>query len=165
MKHTITSIFFFLFCMTVCNAQTNDKVKSNSLSFELGKTGLIYNLTFDHKFKDKNFGVRVGIGSNFSKYLPLFSTGAGGYYLIGKRKSFLELGVDINYLNVDEVSNDQRGVNLFYPNYSIKTYHASMNIGYRTYGKRSLFRIGVSPGLFKNGFIPGGYISYGLTFY
>lgn len=164
MKPTITAIFFFFFCLSVSTAQTVDKSKNNALSVELGKTGLIYNFNFDHKFRDKNYGVRVGIGSNFSKYLKLFTTGAGGYYLSGQNNRFFELGIDINYLTVDEVSNDQRGVTLIYPNYAINTYYASANIGYRRYGKNNLLRIGFSPGIIKNRFLPGGYASYGLTF-
>ena len=164
MKHNITSIIFFLFFGTVCNAQAVTKLKDNALSFELGKTGLIYNINFDHKFKDHNFGLRVCMGSNFYKYLTLFTTGAGGYYLKRIQNNFLELGVDINYLTVDEVSDDQKGVTLIYPNYAVNTYYASANIGYRRYGKKTLFRIGFSPGIIKNDFLPGGYISYGLTF-
>ena len=153
-----------LICTTLCYAQTTGKPKINAVSLELGKTGLIYNLVFDHKFKDKNFGIRVNIGSNFSRYLSLLTTGAGGYYLIGKSKSFLELGVDLNYLSVDEVSDDQRGITFVHPNYAVKTLYSSMNIGYRKNSNRTLFRIGISPGLIKQGFISGGYVSFGLTF-
>jgi len=134
------------------------------MSFELGKTGLIYNLDFDHKFQNKDFGFHINIGSNFAKYLSAFSTGTGGYYLLGKRNDHFELGIDLNYLVVDEVSDDQKGFVLLYPDYSIKTFYASANIGYRRYGHRTLFRIGISPGFIKNDFLPGAYISYGLTF-
>ena len=164
MKHTITYIALLFFYLTDCNAQTIDKPKNNALSFELGKTGLIYTLSFDHKFSNKRFGIRLDAGSNFAKYLHAFSTGMGGYILFGKKSSFLELGIDLNYLVVDEVSNDQKGFSLVYPDYSVKTYYASMNIGYRKYWKNSLFRLGASPGVIKNDFIPGGYISYGVIF-
>ncbi len=164
MKHAITSSFVLVFGLTVCNGQTTDERKNNALSLEVGRTGLIYNVTFDRRFKVDDFGVRVDIGSNLSKYLSLFTTGIGGYYLVGKRNSHLELGVDLNYLIVDEVSDDQKGLNLVYPDYSVKTVYPSLNVGYRSYGKRTLFRIGVSPGIIKNDFLPGGYISYGLTF-
>lgn len=164
MKHktTATVIMFFLF--SIGKAQTESHQKKNALSLELGKSGLIYNLNFDHKFQDKDFGLRFGLGSNFSKYLQAFTTGAGGYYLIGHKTNLLELGVDLNYLSIDEVSDDQRGVPLIYPNYPIKTFYANANIGYRRYGRKTLFRIGASPGLIKNDLLPGGYISFGLTF-
>jgi len=161
-KTTATMMMFFLF--TICNGQIVSNQKNNAISLELGKSGLIYNLNFDHKFQDKSFGLRFGLGSNFSKYLEAFTTGAGGYYLVGHETNFLELGVDLNYLSVDEVSDDQKGVPLIYPNYSIKTFYASANIGYRRYGRKTLFRIGVSPGLIRDDFLPGGYISFGLIF-
>jgi hypothetical protein len=164
MKHTITTIFFSFFCLTLCSAQTADKSKNNALSLELGKTGLIYNINLDHKFQGKNFGVRVATGSNLDKYLNLFIAGAGGYFLSGIKTNFLELGIDINYLTVVENSDDQRGLVFIYPNYPIKSYYANANIGYRRYGKNTLFRIGFSPGIIKNKLLPGGYISYGLTF-
>jgi hypothetical protein len=164
MKRNSIVGFCFLFCLPVCTAQPRERIKNNALSLELGKTGLIYNLGFDHRFQDKNFGIRIGIGSNFAKYLSAFSTGGGAYYLTGKNNNHLELGIDISYLIVDEVSDDQKGFTLIYPDYSIKTYYTSLNIGYRKYGKRSLFRVGVSPGFIKDGFVQGGYISYGLRF-
>jgi hypothetical protein len=164
MKHTITTIFFLFFGLTVCTAQTADKLKNNALSFELGKTGLIYNLNVDHKFPEKNFGVRVNIGSNLGKYLNFFTAGAGGYFLKSVKNNFLELGIDINYVTVVENSDDQRGIILLFPNYAINTCYAATNIGYRRYAKNTLFRIGFSPGIIKNKFLPGGYISYGLTF-
>ncbi len=75
------------------------------------------------------------------KYLFAFTFGGGGYYLTGKRSSFLELGADLNDLIVIEGSDDQRGFVFVYPDYSINTYYASLNLGYRKYGKSSLFRI------------------------
>ena len=56
-------MMFFLFA--ICNAQTESHQKNNALSLELGKSGLIYNLNFDHKFQNKDFGLRFGLGSNF----------------------------------------------------------------------------------------------------
>ncbi|RYZ21005.1 MAG: hypothetical protein EOO10_22740 [Chitinophagaceae bacterium] len=162
MKFILTAFFATLFSVTLCNAQTSEKLKSNAISFELGKTGLIYNLTFDHKVETKNFGFRLNAGSNLAKYLNAISVGGGGYFLVGKTKHFLELGLDLQYLIVDEVSNDQKGVSFVYPDYSIKTFFPSLNLGYRAYGKKTLFRIGVSPGLIESEIIPGAYISIGL---
>lgn len=164
MKHTLITIFAIFICATLCNAQTTEKPKLNALSFELGKTGLIYNLNFDHKLDAKNFGFRFNAGSNLAKYLNAITVGAGGYSLIGRQNRFLELGVDIQYLIVDEVSDDQRGFSFIYPDYSVKTIYPSLNLGYRSYGKRTLFRVGFSPGLIKSEFVPGGYLSYGVTF-
>ena len=164
MKHNLILIIIFLFAFTICNAQKSSNEKRNAVSFELGKTGLIYNVNFDHKFRDKNFGVRFGVGSNLGKYLQAFTGGGGGYYLMGHSKDLFELGIDVNYFSVDEISDDQRGITLIYPNFPIKTYYVSGNIGYRRYGAKTLFRIGVSPGFIKDKFLPGGYISYGWRF-
>ena len=136
--------------------------KYNALSFELGKTGLIYNLNFDHKFAKNNFGFRFGAGTNFGQYLNVVTVGGGSYFLVGKQSHFLETGVDIQYLVVDEVSDDQKGFSFVYPDYSTKTPYLSLNLGYRSYGKRTMFRVGLSPGLIDNDFVPGGYISYGF---
>ena len=163
MRYYFTLLLFLFFCMASGHTQTTDNSRKNALSFELGKTGLIYNLGFDHRFPGKNFGFRFTIGSNFGKHLHAFSAGGGGYYLAGKKKHF-ECGIDLHYLSVDEVSDDQKGFVLIYPDYSIKTIHASIDLGYRKYGNKSLFRIGVAPGFIKNDFLPGAYISYGFIF-
>lgn len=164
MNHTLTILFSIFVCSSLCVAQTTQKPRLNALSFELGKTGLLYNLTFDHKLADKNIGFRIAAGSNFSSYLNVATVGAGGYYLLGKQKHFLELGLDLQYLGVNETSDDQKGITLIYPDYSVKTLYPNLNIGYRSYGKRTLFRIGFSPGLIKGEFVPGGYISFGVRF-
>ena len=166
MKHTLTTVFAILSFVTLCFAQTTEKPKHNALSFELGKTGLIHSLNYDHKVAGKNFGFRISVGSNFAQYLNLKTAGGGGYYLLGRQNRFLELGIDLQYLVVEEISDDQRGLaDIFvYPNYSIKTLYPSLNIGYRRYGKNGLFRVGFSPGIIKSKLIPGGYISYGFTF-
>jgi hypothetical protein len=166
MKTYFATLFAILLCVTLCSAQTSERQNLNAVSIELGKTGVIYSLNFDHKFATKNFGFRLGAGSNLGQYLNVTSAGAGAFQLIGTKNKFLELGLDMQYLEVDEVSDDQKGfASIFvYPNYSIKTLYPSLNLGYRRYGKNTLFRVGLSPGLIKSELIPGGYISYGFTF-
>ena len=164
MKHIPATIFAIFVCLTLCKAQPTDRPKLNAISFELGKTGLIYNLNFDRKLENKNLGFRFGVGSNLSKYLNATTIGGGGYYLAGRQKHFFEFGVDIQYLIIDEVSDDQRGFSFIYPDYSIRTLYPNLNVGYRSYGKRTLFRVGISPGLIKSELVPGGYISYGFIF-
>src|SRR5262245_33217352 len=97
-------IVVFLLLPGLCLAQSDQKIRNNALSLEIGKTGLIYNLNFDHRFNSSNFGIRAGVGSNFSKYLSAFRAGGGFYYLV---KS-LELGIDLDFLAIDEVSDDQK---------------------------------------------------------
>ncbi len=162
MKSRIVITCFFVFVLTICRAQTNVNTKFNALSFELGKTGLIYNVTFDHRFQNNNAGLRIGVGSNFARYLQAFTAGVGGYYLLGHTTDFFETGIDLCYLSIVEISDDQKGFTILTPDYPVKTYYASANIGYRRYGANTLFRIGVSPGFIKNDFLPGGYLSYGF---
>lgn len=164
MKKEITLLSALLFLFVNLYSQDKSDAKANSVSLELGKTGLLYNLNFDHKIKNKNTGYRVSAGSNFAKYLSAFSATGGGYLLLGKKKTLLELGIDAGFLKVDEISDDQKGLSLVYPDYSIQTFYASLNAGIRVYGQKSLFRAGISPGVLKDGFLAGGYISFGFLF-
>jgi len=154
----------FLVYTFQANCQKVQVPKAEAISFEIGKTGLIYNFNYDLKFKGKNLGIRAGMGSNLGSYLHLFSIGGGGYFLIGETKEFLELGLDIHFIRVTESSDDQRGfADIFiYPDSPTSTYYFSANIGHRRIGKKNLFRVGFSPGLTRDGLIPGGYVSFGF---
>jgi hypothetical protein len=155
------------FALSICTSssgQTNAIQKNNSISFEIGKNGLIYNLSFDRKLKNKPIGYRFFAGSNFGKHLTASTGGAGFYFLKGSKNDKLEIGADISYLVIDEVSDDQKGFTILVPDESIKTYYASLNIGFRHYAKNILFRIGLSPGFIKTRFLPGAYIRFGITF-
>ena len=162
MKRFLLIISLFWSGIAFSQSNENNHSKNNALSFELGKTGLIFNVSFDHKAYHNDFGYRIHAGSNFNKYLKLSTVGCGGYYLIGPGKSSCELGIDLNYLSVTEVSDDQKTFSFVYPDYPVKTFYGSMNIGYRNYGKNTLFRMGISPGVIKNDFLFGGYISLGF---
>jgi hypothetical protein len=149
-------LIFFLFYGNI-NAQKSAK----AISIELGKTGVIFNLNYDQKFS--KFGFRIGAGSNFNKYLKAITFGGGGFYLLGTKNSFFEFGTELHYLAVEEFSDDQKSFTLIFPDYETKTFLANINIGYRLYSSKTLFRVGVSPCITKNEFIPGGYLSIGLT--
>jgi hypothetical protein len=145
MKHTLITIIGIFVCLTLCIAQASEKPKRNALSFELEKNGLIYNVNYDHKLSAKNFGFWLGAGFNLVQYLNAIMVGSGGYYLAGKKSRFLELRVDLQYLVVDEVSDDQIAFAFVSPDYSIKTLYPSMNIGYRAYGKRHYSELDFHP--------------------
>ncbi len=149
---------FLLFLFMESKSQ-NKPVQS--LSAELGKNGLITNIIYDYQFSKFQFGFRVGAGTNFAKYIQARTITAGGYKLFGKGKDLFELGIDIQYLDVNEVSDDQRGIPTIYPDYSTKTLYSSLNIGFRKYNKKSMFRIGIAPGITNDGFLPGAYLSFG----
>ncbi len=151
--------FSLLFLFTVSNAQ-NKSVQS--LSAELGKNGLIFNIIYDYQFSKSQFGFRTGAGSNFAKYLRAYTVTAGCYKLFGGKNNFFELGIDIQYLNIDEVSDDQKGFAFLYPDFTTKTLFTSLNLGFRKYAKKSIFRAGLAPGFTKHGFLPGAYLSFGV---
>ena len=164
MKICLFAFLLLIISHLLGNAQSIEKRKNNAISLEIGKTGLILNLNYDHLFNNKMYGIRAGAGTNFGGTLIAITSGLGGYLLKGTIKNSLEMGADFNYLEVNEPSDDQRSGIIIYPNHTIKTYYANLNFGYRSYGKSTVFRIGLSPGVTKEGFIPGAYISYGIIF-
>ena len=143
----------------------SQKMPRHALSVELGKSGLIYSVVVDIGLKDPRYGLRGGMGSNFGKHTEAIMGLVGAYRLFGKSHHFFEAGIDLHYLSVDIVSEDQRGFSSFmYPDYSVKTYYITCNAGYRVNARKMLFRIGAAPGFTKDEFIPGGYISGGIRF-
>lgn len=154
----------FLAVAIYCSGQGGNDTKLNSISFELGKNGIIFNGYYDRKLAARPFGFRIGMGSNFAQYLSARSFGIGAYHLAGRGGHFFESGIDLQYLIIDEVSDDQKGFAFVYPDYSTSGFAPFVNLGYRHTGSFGLFRIGLSPGLIDGKFVPGGYISYGIRF-
>lgn len=113
---------------------------SNAVSVEIGKTGAIFNLTYDRKGETSKIGLRAFAGSNFSSHINVLNIVGGAYYLAGKRASFFELGTDLSYLQVQVNSNDQlRAAYLVAPAYDTRTLSTSFNNGYRHLGHNTLF--------------------------
>jgi hypothetical protein len=155
----------FTLSLTAFLAEAQEtKQLNNLLSAEIGKTGLIYNLSIDHHLKKKQSGFRLFIGSNFNQFTQAFSAGVGFYRLSGRKNSQLETGLDLGGLTVQEISEDQRGFVLLNPDYQFASLSASVNIGYRYTGRKSVFRIGFAPTLISEGLFAGGYISFGVRF-
>jgi hypothetical protein len=162
MRLVLVLLFSSAIISTYAQRKTNEELKT--VSAELGKVGLLFNLSFDYRWKNSPFGGRVFLGSNFARYLSAATAGLGGYAVFGSKWHMLETGVDIAYLDISEISDDQFGFALIYPSYSIKGISTSLNVGYRNRYKDNIFRIGVSPTILKDVFIPGGYFSYGRGF-
>src|SRR5688572_17083518 len=158
-KHPIPLVIL-LFGFLISNAQ--EKTRANSLSIEIGKTGLLPSLTYDHQFPIR-LGIRAGGGFNSFYRFKVKTAGGGLYYLFGNKKGHLETGIDFYYLYTHDSWDDVVVSPLFYPDYSAEGLYTSMNIGYRSSGK-VITRIGFSPGVFEEKFVPGGYISIGLRF-
>jgi len=69
---------------------SQQKPALRSFNIELGKNGMVTNLYYDQVIKNKNYGFRLGAGSNFARYLREVTGTVGGYYLVGKRSNFLK---------------------------------------------------------------------------
>src|SRR5688572_2533382 len=152
MKKQLGTLIILLFGFLISNAQ--EKTRPNSLSIEIGKTGLLPSLIFDHQFPIR-FGIRAGGGYNSFYEFKVKTAGGGLYYLFGNKKRHLETGIDFYYLNTYDSNNDDQVVMpLFYPNYSAEGLYTSINLGYRSCGTSTMFRIGFSPGVFEGEFIP-----------
>jgi hypothetical protein len=164
MRNTIIIIILFCCLSNICFGQQKTNSKNNALSVELGKVGLIYNAVFTHTIKNKNYGYKINAGTNFSNYQKLLQAGGGAFYVKGKKNNFVELGLDLNYLNYNEVSNDQRGFNLLLLKKYTKTLYSNVNLGYQYSNNNNLFRVGISPGVMNTGFVVGGYVSFGIKF-
>lgn len=156
-------VFLFIFSSQYGITQIN-KPAVHALYIELGKNGIVANIYYDHKLSGTNFGFRVGLGSNFAKYLSETTGSIGGYYLVGGKTHYLETGVDAGYLSIHEISDDQRGFTFIVPYENTNSFYATFNAGYRVVGKHMIFRLGVAPGIIKNDIIPGAYISIGAVF-
>lgn len=129
---------------------------NKAVSVQLGKTGFIYNLVYDYKFRRRQRGFNVSVGSNFGRYLQLYTAGVGYYYLFGKRNRFFEAGINYDYFFVFQISDDQwRFSNMVYRDREARTYFINGTIGYRAYGRKTLFRAGLAPGFTKDRFLPG----------
>lgn len=155
-------LLFFVVCVLPSTLKAQEKLHGNTLSLELGKNGLQYQLSFDHRFAKTAFGYRIAAGSNFGRYLRSYAVAAGGYYLVGKRRLALELGADMNYLNIEEISDDQRGFVFISPDYTAKGFAANLILGFRVTGKHTLFRMGYAPMTFRQRMIQGAYLSFGF---
>lgn len=163
MRNVIIAILWVLITTNSSTAQTSKNNYRHSVGMEIGKLGFVYNIIYDYRFKNLNMGLRANAGRNMNKYLEVYQAGGGCYYLFGKKNDHLELGVDINYFNSSEISDDQRTSLTLFPVRTASTIYSSGNLGYRSYSKKTVFRVGVSQGYLVRNYYTGGYISFGIT--
>jgi hypothetical protein len=162
-------LFISIFLAVLFFASKAQAVKNTSryaVGIEAGKLGAVFHLIYDYRVKSLQWGMRANAGRNFGKYLDVFQTGAGAYYLLGKKNNHLEMGLDVNYFYADEISDDQRpGISLI-PVRNASTIFTSGNLGYRHYGVRTVFRVGVSQGYIHSvkNYYTGAYLGFGFTF-
>ena len=135
----------------------------NVLSLELGKSGVVWNLSYDHQIPS-HFGVRAVGGSNFNQRFEVKNAGGGLYYLAGRKNRQFEAGIDMYYLYAYDPTDDVTDATYNYFDETTDGLYSGINLGYRCYGKKTMFRIGISPGIMEGDFVPRGYISYGIRF-
>ncbi|HMS29726.1 MAG TPA: hypothetical protein PKD32_07735 [Saprospiraceae bacterium] len=146
-------------------AQENDHFRRNALYLELGKNGLLINAVYDHTMQQKMYGIQFNLGSNFGANTIALTIGSGIYKLIGNHRQFLEFGLDLKYFILSIVHDDVIGLSdLVYPGKSIRTIYPSVNCGYRNFGTKTVFRMGLSPGYIDRKVFLGAYISFGFRF-
>ena len=162
MKFLIILISFSIILFPVFSQVKIENPKYNILSFQIGKQGLLFNISYDHKFQHNNWGYKLETGANLFKGFQVNTVSIGSYILKGEKNNFLELGLDINYLYSyipqDDVSGD--GLTFFYDNYN--TLYSNLNFGFRKYYKSGMFRLGFAPGYLRDRFLYGGYVSLGF---
>lgn len=147
-------LFLFLFCNAIAVCQSAQK--KNAMFIELGGNGLFTSINFDHQFSKKlGWGMRAGIGfyslNPFELTIPV---GINYLFEIKENVSFMEIGVGITYTKADVelyvlVENKD-------PNYkNTKFFNYIPSISYRRHVKNSfLWKLGLTPVINKNGFIP-----------
>ncbi|HEX7844995.1 MAG TPA: hypothetical protein VF476_04280 [Chitinophagaceae bacterium] len=159
------SLVILLSLISITAVSQTARPMKYALSVEVGKTGLLYSVVFDNTLKDPRYGIKAGMGGNFGNYTEAIMGQVGAYRLFGKQDHYFETGIDLHYLSIDIVSEDQSGVSsLIYPDHTTRTVYITLNCGYRVKAGKILFRIGAAPGFTKEEFIPGGYISCGIRF-
>lgn len=163
MKIAILYVGLFFWIPFYATGQQDMLKPLNTLSVELGKTGIIWGAYWDKKFASGKSGFRVGGGHNFGRYYSAGMIGGGVYRLLGGDRDFFETGVDVVLFTGTLISDDQvSGLgDIVYPRVTIAAIYPSVNLGYRRYGKKNIFRMGIAPSYLNKEFFTGGYISFG----
>ena len=158
--------YFLPFILFFCNpAFSQEPIHNNpkTIIAEFGKNGLVFNLLYDHYFAQKHFGFHAGGGTTlFNRRYELRTATIGFYFLIGKKREFYDLGLDLQYHYSDIYADDVRGFIFIDPPITYEGFYPFVIIGYRRYSDKGLFRIGFAPGIIEKEFITGAYVGYGV---
>jgi len=92
----IILLLCFVFSITMLHAQKANTTAGvskipSAIYFESGGAGVLFSLNYDRRLI-KGLGMRVGIGHSLFSGNPITTVPIGVYYVLGKRKSLLELG-------------------------------------------------------------------------
>ena len=156
-----------LFLLSQNNDTLVNKIKSNSVYFELLGNGVVFSLNYEKILINKrnNLGIRFGFGfSPEDEIRDIFTIPIELIVIFGNKKHHLELGIGSSFYSVIIKPQNQRK----YMNYSMMFFG---RIGYRyTAIKGFLFRVGFTPVveipglLFDKPFHLHGGISIGYSF-
>lgn len=193
MKSLKTLLIVFLAASQTAMAQQDESTQKSLYAELLGASNLI-GVNYDSRFKPNSpWGYRVGLGYTYSKNYNMFSGSNSlkgvdvpleANYLLGKKRSKLELGLGLNLgyytekYDVYTIKNigEEGGITYYTTEYAGEDSHSTWgyyffgNIGYRYQPSHGFqFRAGISPSFNFGGkhavtksIFP--YISFGYVF-
>jgi len=193
MKSLKTLLIVFLAASQTAMAQQDESTQKSLYAELLGASNLI-GVNYDSRFKPNSpWGYRVGLGYTYSKNYNMFSGSNSlkgvdvpleANYLLGKKRSKLELGLGLNlgyYTEKYDVwtlkkVSEEDGIPYYTTEYAGEDSHSTWgyyffgNIGYRYQPSHGFqFRVGISPSFNLGGkhavsksIFP--YISFGYVF-
>lgn len=193
MNYLKTLLIVFLAATQTAVAQQNESTQKSVYAEILGASNLI-GVNYDARFKPNSpWGYRVGLGYTYSKNYNMFSGSNSlkgvdvpleANYLLGKKRSKLELGLGLNLgyytekYDVYTIKNigEEGGITYYTTEYAGEDSHSTWgyyffgNIGYRYQPSHGFqFRAGISPSFNLGGkhavtksIFP--YISFGYVF-
>lgn len=193
MNYLKTLLIVFLAATQTAVAQQNESTQKSLYAELLGASNLI-GVNYDSRFKPNSpWGYRVGLGYTYSKNYNMFSGSNSlkgvdvpleANYLLGKKRSKLELGLGLNlgyYTEKYDVwtlkkVSEEDGIPYYTTEYAGEDSHSTWgyyffgNIGYRYQPSHGFqFRAGISPSFNLGGkhavtksIFP--YISFGYVF-
>lgn len=193
MKSLKTLLIVFLAASQTAMAQQDESTQKSLYAELLGASNLI-GVNYDSRFKPNSpWGYRVGLGYTYSKNYNMFSGSNSlkgvdvpleANYLLGKKRSKLELGLGLNLgyytekYDVYTITNigEEGGITYYTTEYAGEDSHSTWgyyffgNIGYRYQPSHGFqFRAGISPSFNFGGkhavtksIFP--YISFGYVF-
>lgn len=133
-------------------------VKRSSLFVEAMGAGGVASVNFDHRV-ETNIALRVGVGSTFGAFEEYLVIPATVSYLLGERRSFLEIGAGMAFVAVGD---DPDPGDLLYDEPDSHVAGTAI-LGYRYHGANGLFmRLAFTPLLNSEGFVPMGGAAIGF---
>lgn len=179
MKKTILNLTAVLLFATAATAQTSNEGKINNSNFfvELGGIGGPYSFTFDkrlHANRIDGIGLRGGFSGLYNDEEKIFSVPMQVNWLMGKNKSFFEIGAGLTYFHYDGYTYNDGGNyicdsngcryaggkeyagHFVLPISRKNSFFGTFNFGYRRVpqGQGFTWKVALTPMFNENGFWP-----------